>query len=103
MTTFKNITKGSKGVNTKDGNLVFIDPGQSENLEVSDAELKAATATNWFEIDGDEDGKPVSLTGKTKAQLLEIAAAESVTVEEGATNADIVSAIELAREEADAA
>lgn len=40
------------------------------------------------------------LTGKNKAELLEIAKAENVEVEEGATNADIVSAIELAREAA---
>ncbi|USA40223.1 hypothetical protein NCF86_03445 [Pelagerythrobacter marinus] len=49
-----------------------------------------------------EAAKPeaVALTGKNKAELLEIAKAEGVEIEEGATNADIVSAIELAREEA---
>lgn len=49
-----------------------------------------------------EGPKPgaVALTGKNKAELLEIAKAEGVEIEEGATNADIVSAIELAREEA---
>lgn len=40
----------------------------------------------------------VALTNKNKAELLEIAAAEGVTVEDGATNDDIKAAIELARE-----
>jgi len=52
-----------------------------------------------------EGAQPVTnelpaLSGKNKAELLEIAKAENVTIEDGATNADIVSAIELAREEA---
>lgn len=38
-----------------------------------------------------------SLTGKTKAELLAIAEDEAVTVEEGATNAAIVEAIEAKR------
>lgn len=68
------------------------------------AELEAQVAA----LDGDGDGKPggsqkanpPALTGKNKEALLEIAKAEGVTIEDGATNADIVSAIELAREEA---
>lgn len=39
-----------------------------------------------------------SLSGKTKAELLAIAADEHVDVEEGATNADIIAAIEAKRE-----
>lgn len=38
-----------------------------------------------------------SLSGKTKAELLAIAEAEGVTVEDGASNADIVKAIEAHR------
>lgn len=40
---------------------------------------------------------PPSLSGKTKAELLEIAADEVVTTEEGATNAEIIEAIESKR------
>lgn len=47
--------------------------------------------------EGPKDGA-VALTGKNKAELLEIAAAEGVEVEADATNADIKAAIELARE-----
>lgn len=43
-------------------------------------------------------GSLPSLAGKNKAELLEIAEAESVQIEDGATNDDIKSAIELARE-----
>lgn len=47
--------------------------------------------------EGPKEGA-VALTNKNKAELLEIAAAEGVTVEDGATNDDIKAAIELARE-----
>lgn len=40
---------------------------------------------------------PPSLSGKTKAELLEIAALEEVSTEEGATNAEIIEAIESKR------
>jgi hypothetical protein len=39
-----------------------------------------------------------SLSGKTKAELLAIAEAEGVEVEAGATNAEIIGAIEAQRE-----
>lgn len=40
---------------------------------------------------------PPSLSGKTKAELLGIAAAEGIATEEGATNAEIIEAIESKR------
>lgn len=56
-------------------------------------------------LDRDGDGQPggsmpadpPGLAGKNKAQLLDIAKAEGVAVDDGATNADIVKAIETKR------
>ncbi len=47
---------------------------------------------------GSKPADPPGLTGKNKDQLLAIAEEESVAIEDGATKADIVAAIELARE-----
>ncbi len=77
------------------------------DLATANEQLAALTA-KLAAFDRDGNGNPggsktddlPGLTGKNKAELLEIAKAENVEVEEGATNADIVSAIELAREEA---
>ena len=59
MATFKNITDGPKGVHVLDGRLLFIEAGTSEDLDVSEAELRSAASTGHFEIDGgplDHDG-----------------------------------------------
>ena len=55
--------------------------------------------------DGARDNEPFvppALTGKNKAELAAIAAAEGVVFEQGATNAQIVDAIEAARVDANA-
>lgn len=44
-----NSDKGPRGVNTKDG-PVLIDPGHSIDADLSEAELKVAKATGWFEF-----------------------------------------------------
>lgn len=98
--TVTNTTAGPKIFNGVTPALLH--PGQETGpLEVSEAELRSMRSTGYFEISGGpaDDGKPVSLTGKTKAEMLDIAKDEGVTIEDGATNADIVSAIELARED----
>ncbi|MEG3086175.1 hypothetical protein [Sphingomonas sp. PB4P5] len=100
--TVTNMTAGPKIFNGVTPALLH--PGQETGpLEVNEAELKSMRSTGYFTITGgpaEDDDKPVALTGKNKAELLDIAKAENVTIEEGATNADIVSAIELAREDA---
>lgn len=74
--------------------------------ETLDSEVVALDNHNPDPLDhdgrpgGSLPADPPSLTGKNKTQLLEIAEAEGVEIEEGSTNADIMSAIELAREEA---
>ncbi|WP_305096472.1 hypothetical protein [Croceibacterium aestuarii] len=67
-------------------------------LDVKD--VPAGWAGRYIVVGEDPKEGSVALTGKNKAQLLEIAKAEGVEVEDDATNNDIKSAIELAREEA---
>jgi hypothetical protein len=63
MTKLTNYTSGPKGVHTKDLGLVYVNGGEtSEDLNISEGELKAAKATGWFSkpkdpLDHDEDGK----------------------------------------------
>lgn len=44
-----NIEKGPRGLNTKDG-AILVDPGQTVDVEMSEAEAKIAKATGWFEF-----------------------------------------------------
>ena len=44
-----NTQKGARGVNTKDG-PVLIEPGETADVELSEAEAKIAKATGWFEF-----------------------------------------------------
>lgn len=106
-----NTSKANQGVWTDSG-LETIEPGKTRTLTIAKDYVERAKSLPFLTVqevsplDRDEDGhdggslahEPPALTGKTKAQLLEIAAAEEVEIEDGATNADIVSAIELARE-----
>jgi len=55
-----NISAGPRGVNGKDG-PVLIDPKQTVEVELSEAELKVSKATGWFTFDGEsvkDDSKP---------------------------------------------
>lgn len=86
----------------------------AETIEVTDKFGAECLATGHAEevdaipqLDHDGDGEgggslphdPPALTGKNKAALLAIADAEGVAIEDGATNAAIVDAIEAARAE----
>lgn len=96
MTKFTNTTRGPKGVNTKTG-LVYVDPGAtSGDLDVEDGELASAEATGWFDIDGDDDDK--GLAGMTVPDLKALAEAEEIDLGDNTKKADIIAAIELARE-----
>lgn len=94
----RNTAGGARGVRDVGGNLVMIEPKAAATLTLSDRELEDAKATGYFELDG-ESGEP-ALGSMNKAELLETAEAEGVTVEDGATKADIVAAIEAKRGEA---
>jgi hypothetical protein len=89
----KNISTGPRGVHAVTGE-VSIDPGKEIDVELSEAEFKSAEATGHFEFDG-EANKP--LDKHTKAELVDIATAEGVTVEDGDTKAELVDKIEAAR------
>ncbi len=77
---------------------------RAEKAEAEASDLRGKLAA----FDRDGDGKtggaakqnPPALTGKNKAELVEIANSEGVEIEDGSTNEDIRSAIELAREAA---
>ncbi|MFC7378264.1 hypothetical protein [Brevundimonas sp. GCM10030266] len=110
MAKFTNYTAGPKGVHTTKG-LVYVEAGKSAELDVSEGELAAAKATGWFDkhnpLDHDDDGasggsKPGQgdeLADKTVAELKAIAEAEAVDLGDATKKADIIAAIELAREE----
>lgn len=50
--SFKNTAKGPRGVNDVSGEVVMIDPGKSETVEVRAGELKSAEDTGYFEFGG---------------------------------------------------
>lgn len=91
------------------GQMVVINVGEIGELTDAKAQrhIEAGTAklADADPLDHDGDGEaggsipnePPALTGKNKAQLLEIAGAEGVEVVDGATNADIIAAIEAKR------
>ena len=61
MAKFTNFTQGPKGLNTEAG-LVYLDAGQTVEVEISEAEANASKATGWFSkpkdpLDHDNDGK----------------------------------------------
>lgn len=100
----RNVTNGPKVLNSIPAGVLAAGDSTDEPVEMTVGEYASAKKTGWFEFEGaSDDGSKAdfpALTGKNKAELLEIAKAENVTIEDNATNADIVSAIELAREEA---
>lgn len=105
MTKVTNTSNGPRGIHNASGDVVMLEAGQSADIDLADGEDEG----EWFSfgddpLDHDGNGKKggakfPGLTGKTKDELLAIAADEGVTVEDDATNDDIKSAIELSREE----
>jgi hypothetical protein len=120
MATYTNNTRGMRGINLKGGGIAWIEPGASVDLDDGDivgalpdlgkdGDLNEQTASSLAEalaiiddlkaqLAALQKPKLPGLTGKSKDQLLAIAADEGVTIPDGATNNDIVAAIELNRE-----
>lgn len=92
MHTITNTSEGPRGFHAVEG-FVQLERGASWTGEISDGELASARSTGFFEI----ESHLASLKGLNKAKLLAVAADEGVEVAEGATNAQIVEAIEAKR------
>lgn len=90
--------KGPRGVNKASGGVKLIARGETETVDLAEGEEVGLDA--YFKVrpvDAATDTPP-ALSGMNKADLLDQAASEGVEVEEAATKADIIAAIELARE-----
>jgi len=121
MTTVTNYQPGPRGINLENGSTVWVESGQTVDIsdlkvkkplpdfgkpadqaerDANDVEaLRARVAELEAQLAGKDSGSKLpGLTGKSKAELLDIAKAEGVDIEDGATNNDIVAAIELHRE-----
>lgn len=83
----RNISNGPRGAYLENGTLVMFERGQTEEGEFSNFDEDA------FEVDG-EDG----LKSHTVKELKAIAEAEGIDLGDATTKADIIAAIELARE-----
>ena len=91
MGIYTNISTGARGLYTAEGALVMVEAGQSVEGDFADVN------DEWF-----ADGEVVddSLASKKVIDLKAIAEAEGVDLEGLTKKADIVAAIELARDEA---
>lgn len=102
MPKVRNISTGARGA-YHGSVLIMAEPG--EVIEADDFVAEWFAPAKSGPLDRDENGadggskpaEPPALTGKNKAELLEIAKAEGVEIEDGATNDDIRAAIELKR------
>lgn len=47
MAKFTNFTKGPKGLHTREG-LIYVAPGQTVDVDISQAEADSAKKTGWF-------------------------------------------------------
>lgn len=96
---FTNHTSGPKGLNTVNG-LVYVEAGETVDVEISEAEAKSAKRTGWFSRPKavDDDDGPKELGDMTVNELKAVAEAEEIDLGDATKKADIVAAIELARE-----
>jgi len=51
-----NISKGPRGINAKSG-PVLVEPGETVEVELSEAELKVSKGTEWFEFGKSADDR----------------------------------------------
>lgn len=94
MVEIRNIDKGSRGIRTSGGVLVMVEPGETVDLDVSDEELD--DASDWFALADDAEGE--ALAGMKVDALKALAESEGIDLGDATRKADIIAAIELARE-----
>lgn len=101
MAKITNTAEGPRGVDTADGVTVFIDPGQTADVEVAkghklyDGLVEGSAAAKSAAKAAATEPKPLAKMNKT--ELTAVAAAEGVAVEDGDSNSTIVEAIEKVR------
>lgn len=87
-----NITRGPKVLNSIPPGVLAGGDSTDEPVNMTEAEYEQAKATGWFAFG--EDG----LEGHTVKELKALAEAEGVDLGDATNKADIIAAIELARE-----
>jgi hypothetical protein len=98
MTKVTNTAEGPRGVITADGVTVYLDPGETADLDLhAKHELYDGVVKGGGKKAKEEDSEPKPLAKMNKTELLAAAEAEGVAVAEDATNAQIIEAIEAKR------
>lgn len=98
-TSIRNIALGARGVYGSDGQLVMIEPGETQELDLTAAERKDVEASGYFLFGDAAEADPDDIKALKKADLLAIAEAEGVAVETDDNRADLIEKIEAARGE----
>jgi len=86
-TKITNTAEGPRGVNAKDGTTVYVDPGQTAEVELADGE---ELYDGLVEGDG-------GLDALKKADLIALAEAEGVPIETDDNRSDLIRKIEEGR------
>lgn len=87
-----NITRGPKVLNSIPPGVLVAGDSTDEPVNMTEAEYEQAKATGWFEFG--EGG----LSSNTVKELKALAEAEGIDLVDASNKADIIAAIELARE-----
>jgi hypothetical protein len=95
--TIKNTSDGPRGVHTNRG-LRFLEPGESREVEISDAELKGAKSTGYFEVGGKAEKPEDDGLGELKVEdLRALAENDGINLGDATRKGDVIDAIRNAR------
>lgn len=96
-----NIDKGPRGVNAARGGTILVDPGQTVEVELTEAEA-ADLSKDWFSVKGkakdDAADGTKSYEDMTRAELDALAAERGVDTAEAKNKGDVIAALQLADE-----